>query len=164
MLGQVISYGAAQFGKVSLLFFVLLAAAMPPRRRVAPLTALLADRPPVQRLKGSGPQRDTVRADDERVVRDSSVRGRAAPAIRPALGERRPRDSDAPSSTASPPEAQRTRLEDAGDAEPEPQLRARLKSRVLLNRNPKRPRALVCGHTHRYSATTLPFLRIFTES
>jgi hypothetical protein len=42
---------------------------MPKIRRVAPLTALLAGRPPVQRLTGSGPQFDIARADGERFVR-----------------------------------------------------------------------------------------------
>jgi hypothetical protein len=70
----------------------------------------LAGLPAVQRRTGSGPQCGIVRADDERVVRGRSVRGRAAP----ALGEGRPRDSDTTAPTASPPEAQRARLVDAG--------------------------------------------------
>jgi hypothetical protein len=122
---------------------------MPVRRRVAPLTAVLAGRPPLQRLKGSGPQRSIVRADDERVVRGSSMRGRAAPAIRPALRERRPRDFDAAAPTASPPEAQRTRLEDAGDAEPEPQLWARLEDAGAAEPELQAAPCSVCAQTHR---------------
>jgi hypothetical protein len=38
-------------------------------RRVAPPTALLAGRPPVQRLTSIEPQRDIARSDDERSVR-----------------------------------------------------------------------------------------------
>jgi len=63
-----IFYGAAHFGNFFVaLFFVLLAASMPPRRRVALPTALLATRPRVRRLTGSGPQREFARADDERI-------------------------------------------------------------------------------------------------
>lgn len=36
-------------------------------------------------LTGSGPQRDFVCADDDRVILGRGVRGRAAPAMRPAL-------------------------------------------------------------------------------
>jgi len=113
-LGQVISYYAAHFDEVPLLFFVLLADSVPPRRRVAPLNALLAVRLPVQRLTGSGPRRGIVRADDERALRGRCAHGRAVPAIHFVLGERRPRDSDATPPAASPPETQRTQLEDAG--------------------------------------------------
>jgi hypothetical protein len=74
------------------------------------------------------PQRDIAHAEDERAVRGRSVRGLAAPAIRPVLIERRLRDSDATAPTASPPEAQWTRLEVSEDAEPEPQLREHLEA------------------------------------
>jgi hypothetical protein len=111
-------YGAAYLEKAALLFFILPAASVPPRRRIAPPTASLADRPPVQRLTGSGPQGEIALAGDEHAVRGRSVRGRAPPAIRSALEMRRPRDSGATVPTASPPEAQRARLEDAGNVKP----------------------------------------------
>jgi hypothetical protein len=131
---------------------------MPLRRRVAPLTALLAGWPPVQRLTSSGPQRDIARADGERTIRGRSVRGRAAHAIRPAFGEHRSRDSDATAPTASPPESQRTRLENAGDAEPEPLLRTRLKDPGAAELEPQAAPCSVCRQTHRYSAVYTLFV------
>jgi hypothetical protein len=107
---------------LDLAYYKQLCSSMPPTRQIASLTqASLAGLPSVQRLTGSINQREIARADDDRAVRGRSVRGRAAPAIRPSLCLRRPRDSDATAPTASAPEAQRARLEYPGDAELEPQ-------------------------------------------
>ena len=82
----------------------------------------------------------------------SCVHGRAAPTTSLALGERRPRDSDAAASTTSPPEAQRTRLEDAGSTKPEPEFRTRMENSGAAEPEPQAPRFIyVCGQTHRNS-------------
>jgi hypothetical protein len=78
------------------------------------------------------------------------VCGRAALAIRPAFGERQPRDFDATVPTMSPPEAQRAWLEDAGDAEPEPRLRACLQDAGAAESELQAAPRYVCGRTHRY--------------
>jgi hypothetical protein len=106
---------------------------------------------------GSGTQRDIARADDERAVRGRSAHGRAV-TCHPALGERRPSDSDATAPTASPTEAQRTRLAGAGTPEPEPKLRARLEDAGAAESESPAAPCSVCCETRRYSAVYKPFL------
>jgi hypothetical protein len=113
----------------------------------------------VLRLAGSGPQRKIARAGNERAVRGRGARGCSESAIRPALGERRPRDSDANAPNASPPEAQRARLEGAVVVEPEPRLRARLEDAQAAE---PEPQAAPCSCAVKRADTALstrPFLR-----
>jgi hypothetical protein len=56
-----------------------------------------------------------------------------------ALGENRPQYSDANAPTASPPKAQKTRLEDEGDADPDPNCGRVWKTQGLLNPKPSGP-------------------------
>jgi hypothetical protein len=86
------------------------------------------------------------------------MRGRTAPAICPALGNRRPRNFNATAPTASPPEAQRTRQEDVVDGELEPQLRARLEDARASEPEPHAAPCYVCGQAHGYSAIYTPLL------
>jgi hypothetical protein len=88
------------------------------------------------------------------------VCGRAALAIRPAFGERQPRDSDATAPTVSRPETRRAWLGDAGEAEPEPRLRECFyKTQGLLNRNSKRPRAMCAVERTNKEFSARSFLR-----
>jgi hypothetical protein len=93
------------------------------------------------------PQGGIARADGERALLGRKVRGRAAPAIHPALGERRPRVFDAIAPTASLTEAQRTRLEDARGAKPEPKFRARLEDAGAAEPEPQAAPCSVSGQT-----------------
>jgi hypothetical protein len=61
LLRKVMCFGAAHFDNLYFIF-LLLAASKPPRHCAAPLTALLAGRPPMQRLTGSELQLGIARA------------------------------------------------------------------------------------------------------
>jgi len=136
----VISYGPARpsplrRSRSSLL--LMLAASVPPRRRVAPLTALFYRPPSLQRLTDIGPQRDIACADDEGAVRGRSARATLlrlpfalpwrAPASRFRCDcpncelTRGPAGAAGRRSGAKLEPQLRTRLEDVGGAQPEPQ-------------------------------------------
>jgi hypothetical protein len=86
------------------------------------------------------------------------VRGRAEPAIRAALGERRPRDSGAFFPAASPSEAQRTQLEDGGGVPNRNPNRGRARKTREMLPEPQAAPFYVCGQTHQYSVVYTQFL------
>jgi hypothetical protein len=86
------------------------------------------------------------------------VRGRNEPANRSALGERLPRESDATAPSAYPPEAQRTRLGDAGGNEPESQSRAHSEDAGAAEPEPQAAPCYVYDQTNRKSFVSTRFL------